>query len=131
MSDFSMPKQLWDLANLVTSFAIVQTLATTITVAKGELKVLKGTGPHLIALAGTAFFFPLYIAAIVWCGAEGSSLEGAGEPYYWTVVTLGRIIGVVLFTVVALLTIYGHWHDEVKQIHRQVLGADLNCSESR
>jgi amino acid permease len=115
MSDFNVPEQLWDLANLVTGFAIVQTLTTTITVAKGELKVLKGQTAHWIALVGTAFFLPFYIAAIVWCGAVGSSLDDAGNSYVWTVVTWGRIIGVLLFTAVALLTIWGHRRDEVEQ----------------
>jgi hypothetical protein len=112
MSDFNMPEQLWDLANLVTGFAIVQTLATTFTVLKGELKVLKGLTAHWLAVAGTIFFLLCYVAAIWWCGDVGSSLD-AGHSHVWRVVTFGRIVGVILFTAVALVVIWGHRRDEV------------------
>ena len=41
MAEFSMPDKLWDLANLITSFAVVQTAATAIAVTKGDLKALE------------------------------------------------------------------------------------------
>jgi hypothetical protein len=44
MIDFNMTDKLWDLANLVTSFAVLQTVATIIAVTKGELKVLTDAG---------------------------------------------------------------------------------------
>src|SRR5262245_20900215 len=69
---------------------------------------LKGPTAHWLAFAGTVFFFPCYVAAIWWCGAVGSSRDAAGNSYVWTVVTLGRIVGVLLFTAVALLAIWGH-----------------------
>jgi protein-S-isoprenylcysteine O-methyltransferase Ste14 len=113
MSHFNMPEQLWDLANLVTGFAVVQTVATIITVAKGELQGLKGTATHWIAVAGTAGFAACYIIAIMWCGIVGASLDNnVANSHVWTVVTFGRVFGVLLFTLVALGTIWGHWRYE-------------------
>ena len=49
----NMPEKLWDLANLITGFAIVQTLATTFALAEGELKIMKGPTAHSYAVIGT------------------------------------------------------------------------------
>ena len=53
MSDLNIAEKLWDLGNLVTGFGVVQSLATTYAVAKGELRGFEGTRLHLLAAAGT------------------------------------------------------------------------------
>ena len=115
MSDFNMAEKLWDLANLVTGFGVVQTLATTFAIAKRELKGFKGPTPHRFAFAGAVVFTLFYVIAILWCGRIGSLLDKAGNSQVWTVVTFGRVSSILLFTLVMLGALYGHWRDEVER----------------
>lgn len=111
MEHVALADKLWDMANFVTGFAVAQVLATSFGIAKKELKAIKGTVAHCLALAGTLAFTAFYIGAIWWCGWKGLELDG-GRADIWLRVTEGRIATVVLFTLVLLLALLGHWRDE-------------------
>lgn len=103
--------KLWDLANVVTGFAIVQSIATIFALAKGDLRrSMKTRGDHVAAFVFTLCFTTGYIYAI----AKLKSLavpfmKGGFDGALWTTVTWWRITAVVAFTLITLLTIVGHW----------------------
>src|SRR5438105_12104206 len=101
-----MAERLWDLANLVTGFAVVQTLAMTYGMLKGDLGI-SSRKHHVIVYAGTIVFACLYAAAIVWCGEKGRVLDATNSDV-WTWVTRGRITAVVVFSLVAMGATYSH-----------------------
>ena len=115
-------EKLWDLANLVTGFAVAQSIATTFTMAKGELRgSLKGSVAHWVAFGSIVLFTSFYLCAIVWCYKAGSppelapsSSKLAPSSSIWFTVTVGRVVAVLLFTLVTLGTLYGHGRDELK-----------------
>jgi hypothetical protein len=110
---------LWDLANLDTGFAVVQTLATTLALIKGELNVLKGRAAQHYMFAATIFFFVCYLTAIFWCGHVGASLDKSSEDLYaWKYATIGRVCGVLIFAVLVSVAVWGRWHDEKKRLVR-------------
>jgi len=108
MKEFSMPEKLWELANIVTGFAILQTLATTVALVKGDLNVLKGLNAHRYVFGGTIVFLVLYFAAIIWCGYVGSSLDKPEDLRVWNYVTVGRLCSVLIFTLVMWVALLGH-----------------------
>jgi hypothetical protein len=114
VKDFSMPEKLWGLANLVTGFAVLQTLATTFALVKGELSVLEGLTAHWSAFAVTIIFSALYFTAIIWCWDVGSSLDKPENLHIWNDATIGRVGSVFIFTVVMWIALLGHWRDEQK-----------------
>ena len=74
METINMVEKLWDLANLVTAFAVVQTLTLTYSMAKGELRIsLEGRRNHWGAFATTIVFTIFYLTAIIWSGIKGSA----------------------------------------------------------
>ena len=110
-----MAEKLWDLANVVTGFAVAQGIATTFVIAKGDLNnSLRGSGAHFVAIGATLVFSAFYIFAILRCRAKGSSLDSLDNSAIWFTITAGRVFAVVLFTLVTLGTMYGHRNDELK-----------------
>jgi len=109
-----MADKLWDMANILTGFAVAQSLATIFALAKHELLALKGRAAHWMAFFTTLVFTVFYIAAIVWCGYRGSHLDSV-QPEVWCQTTWGRVGAVVLFTSILLLTLLGHWRDEISR----------------
>ena len=114
-----MADKLWDLANLITGFAIAQNLATTFAMAKGEFRnSLKGTAAHIVAFVSTIVFTILYFCAIWWCRSQ--ALDKPEVKYIedmvslWKHVTVGRVLAVALFTLVTLMTLIGHWKNSVQ-----------------
>ena len=103
----NMPEKLWDLANLITGFAIVQTLATTFALAEGELKIMKGPTAHSYAVIGTIILTVCYVIAICWCGYKGRKLDSASNSEFWIVVTSGRVIAVLLFITMVTMALSG------------------------
>jgi len=115
MDGIKMAEKLWDLANLVTGFAITQTIATTFAMARDDLKnSLKGPRAHAVAIVATLVFSISYVLAILWCRTKGASIDTPANLQIWNAVTTGRVSGVLLFTLVALGTLYGHRKDESK-----------------
>jgi len=110
-------EKLWEVANYVTGFAIAQVVATSFAIARKEWPVLKGMLAHCLALAGTLTFTTFYITAIYWCDLVGSE-HSSIPPEIWRRVTQGRTIAVLLFTVVLLVALVGHWRDD--RLQRQV-----------
>jgi hypothetical protein len=120
MESVHVAEKLWDMANIITGFAIAQVLATTFALAKHELKALKGVPAHWAAFLTTLLFTGFYIGAIVWCGCEGRHLNPT-QYDIWTKTMAGRVGAVILFTLVLVLTLVGHRRDELK---RQKLAQD-------
>jgi hypothetical protein len=113
MDAVHLAEKLWDMANLITGFAVAQVVATTFAFVKGDLKVIAGAFRHWIALSGTFVFTGFYVFAIIWCGCEGNRLSPE-RPDVWCHTTEGRVLAVVLFTVILVLTLCGHWRDEIR-----------------
>src|SRR5580698_880198 len=103
-----MPDKLWDLANLVTGFAAVQSLTFIYGLVSLTLK-LKGREQHVAAAIGTIAFTFLYAIAVIWCGDKGRSLDSPDHLQIWGWVTAGRLFVIVLFAMPALGATYGHW----------------------
>lgn len=109
-----MAEKLWDLANLVTGFAAVQSIAFIYGLVSQNLKI-KGREAHWSAAIGTTVFTFLYVVAVIWCGSKGRSLEPQNHPDVWGPVTLGRVFIIVLFAVMTAGTIYVHRRDESRE----------------
>lgn len=111
-----MPEKLWDLANVVTGFAAVQSLATSIAMAKGDLVgSLRGPREHLIALIVTLIFSAFHIWAILWRGQNGMVNAERQDREIWQWVTRGRWLTVVLFALVMLGTLAGHYQTQIEK----------------
>jgi hypothetical protein len=117
MEDIKLAEKLWDLANIVTGFAVAQVLATTFTLANRQMLALSGRAAHWYAAGGTFIFTAFYLTAIIWCNHTGAALDATSNNEIWKVVNVGRIFAVVLFTAAMLFTLYGHRRDEIKAEH--------------
>ena len=130
MSDFNMPEKLWDVANIITGFGILQSIATLFAVTKGELKSLTGGAAHIIAACGALVFGAAYIFAIRWVGCAGASLDNAANTHVWHMTTYGRVGGITLFTLVMIFAVWGHWHDRAsEQSGRVILRTFMTCCD--
>ena len=111
MSAADMSEKLWDLANLITGFAVLQTLATIFALIKkgGEIDALKGAPAHLWAFVATFIFTVLYVGAIIWCRYAASPPDGTNNAYVWNVTTFGRVSIVLIFTGIMCVALWGHW----------------------
>jgi hypothetical protein len=107
MSPDNMSEKLWDLANLITGFAVLQTLAMLFAVIKGDIPVLMQATVRRLAFVGTIVFTLLYMGAITWCGIEGYSLNAPHDYSVWLIVTLGRIVVVLIFSYLMSIALMG------------------------
>lgn len=107
-----MPEKLWDLTNLITGFGVLQPLATTFALIKGELRALKGVAAHRVVFIATILFTLLYVGAIIWCWVIGSSLDDANNSRIWNLTTIGRVSIVLIFALVLCTALWGHRRDE-------------------
>lgn len=103
-----MAEKLWDLANLITGFAVAHALTMSYAIAKHEMVSLKDNTAHAVALVLSLIFTFLYVGAIWWCYKTGIELYPKNSSV-WYSVTLGRILTVGVFTLVMLLALFGHW----------------------
>jgi hypothetical protein len=87
-----MADKIWDLANLITGFAVVQGFATILLVVKGELRSLRGIGAHAVACVLTAVSTTLYVLAVRWCNAVGLRLNKGENADIWSMVSTGRCV---------------------------------------
>jgi len=107
-----MPEKLWDLANLVTGFAVVQSLALIYGLVKDEFKLLKSRAAHWSAVLGTVFFSTVYVLIVWYCGRSARSLSiSVDERHIWRRVNCGRVGTIVVFTIITVGTISIHWRD--------------------
>ena len=111
MSEINMPEKLWDLANVITGFGVLQSLAMTFALTKSdELRLLNTEAGHWCAFGGTVVFTALYIIAIIWCRiAASSNGDDANLAYIWKVTTSGRVAIVLAFTLIMCVALWGHW----------------------
>lgn len=102
-------EKLWDLANGVTGFAVLQSIATTFAVASGDLdKALIGTSEHVAGIFLTLVFTVFYVYAVRACRKMVEPGDVALPPEIWRKVTSGRIAAIVLFNIVTVLAFIGH-----------------------
>jgi len=104
-------EKLWDIANLITGFAVAQVLATTFALAKGEIKALKGPMAHWLALGSTLLFASMYLTAIIWCGYKTIDIEPDRHGILLRV-AWGRAVAVITVNLALLLALYGHRRGE-------------------
>jgi uncharacterized membrane protein (DUF485 family) len=105
--------KLWDLANLVTGFAVAQSLAIIFSMARNDFK-MPNKKRHWLAFIGITLFTICYIVAIELCGNEGQLLDKT-HANLWQQVTRGRVFAVILFALVTVGVIYLHWRDELRR----------------
>jgi hypothetical protein len=110
METLNAVEKLWDLANLITGFAVVQSLAVTFGLVKRDLKMLRGPKAHWSAAVGTLLFTVGYVAAVEYCGKKGRCLDVANADI-WCWVTLGRTFSICVFALITVGTIYLHRRD--------------------
>jgi hypothetical protein len=107
MENTKMSEKLWDLANLVTGFAVAQGLAMIFALVRGEFRrALEDAQGHWVVFGATIVFTGLYIWAIIWCQRAAQPQSDAQK--IWTPVTCGRVAIVTLVTVAMLLTVWAH-----------------------
>jgi hypothetical protein len=107
MGAINISEKLWDLANVITGFAVLQTLAMLFAVIKGDMPVLMQATVRRLAFVGTIIFTLLYIAAITWCGIEGYSLNAPHDYSVWLIVTCGRLFVVLIFSFLMSIALMG------------------------
>jgi len=109
MEDTMMAEKLWDLANLITGFAVAQCLATLFAVVKGDLnRWLTMPKDYLRSGAGMATFTALYCVALWYCGSRGADLD-CGHRGIWIMCTAGRMTAVIVFAAILGVVFWGHW----------------------
>jgi hypothetical protein len=112
-SAMDIPEKLWDLANIVTGFAVAQSLAMIYGIGKGDFDTnLNKKCGHAAALILTLLFGIGYCFAIHWCYCN-AKLQGIDESHLriWKSVTTGRIASVILFDILLLALFGAHWYN--------------------
>lgn len=104
--DFS--KGLWDIANLITSFAVAQAVATAFALGKDLAGLLEMPIPVKVAIAFVAYLFGgLYCLAVKRCWDLSRSIDhNLQHNTIWMHVTIGRVICILLFTSLVVLGIF-------------------------
>jgi amino acid transporter len=112
-----MAEKLWEMANLITGFAVVQSVGTAFALSKGDLRYSLTTTPgHIGVFVVTIGFAFAYTFAIRWCSQKGMELDGKNEDI-WKAAAIGRITAVIVFTLITLVAVVGHmatkWPDKM------------------
>jgi hypothetical protein len=101
-----MSEKLWDLANLITGFAVAQSLAMIYAIARWDPKYALSTAlARPIALVLTVLFNGVYVLFMWWCEQAGRPSNPAGSVHIWKVVTYGRIATIAAFALLLLPTL--------------------------
>lgn len=108
-------EKLWDLANIITGFGVLQAVATIFAIAKGELKGINGSDAHCWAIFGTGVFTVVYAVGIIGCGCLGAGLDGKHSKV-WVLTTVGRVAGVVIFNGLVGFALWVRRRDEMKRL---------------
>jgi hypothetical protein len=105
MSD--MENHLWNLANIVTGFAVAQSLAFLYALGQKEFSdAVDSPVATVIIVIATAIASVVYSTAVYLIGAQGASLADAEqEKKIWASVTWGRIVSILIFNGFVLLIV--------------------------
>lgn len=103
MSDDDWAKNLWSIANAITTFAVVQGLAFGYVLGKSEIKDrIKTTASRVVIVTIAILALAFYCVAIYRLGYYGSKLD-APHAKLWNEITIAQIVAVIFFTSFPLL----------------------------
>jgi hypothetical protein len=115
-----MAEKLWDLANVITGFSVLQSLAMIFALGKGDLKdSLRSGKEHWVAFGISFVSGVLYVLAICWCGSTGRAGAGVVDQSIWSLVTRGRCFTVVIFSLIMWGTLYRHSRSQLERLGRE------------
>jgi hypothetical protein len=96
MSD--MEKELWSLANIITGFAVAQSLAFLYALGQKEFaNAVDNPAASWIILLATLGASLIYCGSVYFIGGKGASLTDPQNRGVWTWVTWGRILAISVF----------------------------------
>jgi hypothetical protein len=105
-----MAENLWELANIISGFAVIQSIATAFALAKGDFRFsLRTKTEHVIGIASASVFAIFYAGTVAWCWYRATSIDtDSNDQSLWAIVTIGRIGAILLFTVPVIFAFLGH-----------------------
>lgn len=108
MKPDEMIKELWSIANIITGFAVAQSLAFALALGKDLEKLERQTSAFKISISCIASTFAaLYCLAVWQCWTLASSLDSQLEhDDIWHQVTIGRTVCILLFTAVPVFGLF-------------------------
>ena len=97
MSD--MANHLWNLADIITGFAVAQSIAFLYALAQKEFsEAVDNPEASMIIVMATVSASVVYCSAVYLIGTGGSSLTNVEhEKNIWASITWGRIAGIMIF----------------------------------
>ena len=107
MDSKDLAKKLWDMANLITGFAVAQSLVVSLAIINNQMGWICDPSAPVISIGALVVITLLYCWALVVCGRLGSKLGESEHRDIWCYLTGGRIAAVLLFNVVLLVVIHG------------------------
>jgi hypothetical protein len=101
MGPEKMAENMWSLANGITAFAILQTLAFLYALGREEfVAAITSIAAQVIIIGATVVFTIAYCLAVVKCHALVAALDSHRE--IWSAVTTGRIVCIIAFNLMVL-----------------------------
>ncbi len=101
-----MENHLWDLANIITGFAVVQSLAFLYALAQNEfMKAVDNRDAQKIIIPATVVASIFYCGAVFLLGRAGTSLAESHQSV-WDSVMWGRIVAILAFNGLVLYVIW-------------------------
>jgi hypothetical protein len=101
-----MEQNLWNLANIITGFAIAQSLAFLYALAKSEfVKAVDNPMTYWIICIAIIVASILYCVAVYFVGNKGASLTDIHNVDIWKSITLGRVAAILVFNAFAIVVI--------------------------
>jgi len=98
MEDVDMVKELWDLANTITAFGVIQNLGFALALANDLSWITKLTARHRFALIRLTIVFAFgYALANIQICRLALQLDPKHHAV-WNQVTIGRVFAVILFS---------------------------------
>jgi hypothetical protein len=125
-----MTDKLWDLANITTGFAVVQSIATAFALARDDFSfLLRNKTDHIWAIIFTAVFNALYIASVFYF--RSCAKISPEDVSVWTIITWGRALVIFFFALLPLMAFWSHLKrvQDDQNNHSTKLGGDPQDKE--
>lgn len=113
MDSKTLSEKLWDLANIITGFSILQAIAISIAIGKIEIKQLQGSAAGWSTFFLTLICSTAYVVGVWACHRMAVSLDSS-QKHIWLTVTWGRTAAIALFTLIVFVALLGNWKAETK-----------------